>query len=299
MEEMIFENKENILDKIDICFKKDSLNFILVGDIPPMFIKNIIHRYYGDNNNIDNYVIYIDCYNDINILSENNNIVIHSKKKSLFKKIIILYNFDNVSEHLQSNFKLFMNENTHFIFCVNDINYVYESIITRTTHIIFEPNTYKNNMLYILSNYKSIYNNNLSEKLIKGLSFREIDNISEYVKLLGDKCITDNHIKDILLFQEDNIREFINKIYKNDLSSINVLYKYYNNGYSLLDIFYFIYEYVNINIHDELKFIFISVISKYINNIYEGYDSKIIITFFTIDILNKYNDINIYETNRR
>ena len=287
MDKIIFENKPHILNQLKECIDNNNLNIILTGVIPNGFIKECIKPLNIPESN----VIYVDCFNDINILSDNNSIAIHSKKTSSLKKVIVLLNFDNVSEYIQANFKTYMNSNTYFIFCSDSINKIYESIVTRTTNIIFKPNSHDNLILYLRSNSGNLDISNLDLDLIKNTTFDTIDNIINYVKLLGDISITNEHIYDLHLFKNNNITEYLKMIKNKNIDAIHILYKYHELGYSLLDIYFFIYEYVKIHVITEFGFEIINIVSHYINEIYEGHDYKLMLVFLTCDIIK--NEKNI------
>jgi hypothetical protein len=287
MDKIIFENKTHILKQLKECIENNNLNIILTGVIPNGFIKECIKPLNIPESN----VIFVDCFNDINILSDNNPIAIHSKKTSKFKKVIVILNFDNVSEYIQANFKTYMNSNTFFIFCSDSINKIYESIVTRTTHIVFKPNSHENLILYLRSNSGNLDISNIDLDLLKHTTFDTIDNIINYVKLLGDISITDEHIHELHLFKNNNIMEYIKLVKLKNIDAIQILYKYYELGYSLLDIYFFIYEYVKISMVTEFGFEIINIVSYYINEIYEGHDYKLMLVFLTSDIIN--NETNI------
>jgi hypothetical protein len=287
MDQIIFEDKPYILNQLKECVENQNLNLILTGVIPNGFIKECIKPLNIPESN----VIYVDCFNDINLLSDNNSIVIHSKKTSAHIKVIVLLNFDNVSEYIQANFKMYMNPKTFFIFCSDGINKIYESIVTRTTHISFKPNSHDNLILYLRSNASGLDTSNLDLDLIKHTTFDTIDNIINYVKLLGETSITDEHIHELHLFKNNNINEYIKLVKLKNIDAIHVLYKYYELGYSLLDIYFFIYEYVKIHMITDFGFEIINIVSHYINEIYEGHDYKLMIVFLTSDIINHETNI--------
>jgi len=62
------------------------------------------------------------------------------------------------------------------------------------------------------------------------------------------------------------------------------MFNLYDNGYSVTDIYFFIYEYVKNNLNNDNGYI-LSIVSYYINKIYDGYDSKLSLVFFTNNII--------------
>jgi DNA polymerase III gamma/tau subunit len=115
---------------------------------------------------------------------------------------------------------------------------------------------------------------NLFNKL-KLLKLTNIDNISEYIYIIDNKDF-DTYTTHI--------------IQKNIKDATNILFNLFDKGMSLLDIYYFLYEYYK-TINQTYKYKFIEQICKYIKYIYDGYDNKIMLLFITNDIINIYNNI--------
>ena len=73
----------------------------------------------------------------------------------------------------------------------------------------------------------------------------------------------------------------------------------YDKGYSLIDIYHFMYEYIKVTNHPN-KYIIIEKLCSYIQYIYDGFDNKIMLMFFTNDMYNIqwysmiFNDIRWY-----
>lgn len=294
MEYIIFENKEKIISQINECIKNDNLNLLLIGNIPSDFITKIIELYYKKKYNIsfdnkyDN-MLTLDGHNDINnnII---NNITTFKRKVSLKKKIIIIYNFDNLSDYLQNNFKRHITNKIIFILCSKNIDSIYESILTRTTHIFFEEFKKDNKILYIntlIKKYKIYLNDSEIEDILnKNINIFEINKVFKYIKLIN---IKDYNIKNIIdnLYCIDisKIELYFELIKKKDIKgSINLMFNLYDNGYSVTDIYFFIYEYVKNNLNNDNGYI-LSIVSYYINKIYDGYDSKLSLVFFTNNII--------------
>jgi len=67
--------------------------------------------------------------------------------------------------------------------------------------------------------------------------------------------------------------------------AIEILFGLYDKGYSLIDIYHFMYEYIKVTNHTN-KYIIIEKLCSYIQYIYDGFDNKIMLMFFTNDIFN-------------
>lgn len=293
MDRIIFENKEEIIDKITNYIRIDRLNLLLVGIVPPGFIDETISLYYLDKYNRKEYkdIIILDGFNDIN----NNtisNINIFYNKVSIHKKILIIYNFDNIQEYIQNLFKQFVNNKIITIFTCKSKQNIYETIITRTNHIYFDK-LKEDNVLKYINILSKKYGVNVNEEILeytKNLNINQIKKIFVYLKLVNN---TEINIKELInyLYCIDNevIGKYLEYVKDSKLNeSIEIMYKLYNQGYSVLDIYNFIYDYVINNLNKDNSYI-INIISHYINKSYEGFDTQLSLVFFTNKLINRIN----------
>lgn len=295
MNEIIFENKDKILNEINDSIMKDTLNLLLIGEVPENFIEEVINLYYNkkyncnyDHKMFNENILFIDGYQDINSSICNNVIHHFSKKVNIKRKFVIIYHFDNFSDILQANFKNYINNNIFYIFCTKSINKIYETIITRTKHIYFD-NLSSENIIKYINNLSQLNKIELKQEdidfiLEKKMNKNEIKNIFNYVRLLNKVDIKDI-IENQYCIDNKNIETYFNHIEKNDLKeSIKILFNIHDKGYSLIDIYFFIYEYIKNTMKNENV---IHLVAYYINKIYEGYDSKLSLVFFTKDCIKK------------
>lgn len=295
MNNLIFENKNKIIQDVTECIYKDDMNLLLLGIIPENFIDEVINLYYNikykceyEREKYNENILFIDGFNDINSSICNNLIHNFSKKVNIKKKFVVIFNFDNFSDILQSGFKNYINKNIFYIFCSKTINKIYETIVTRTNHIIFEKLSYENINIYInnLCNYYNIQLSRDDKNIIveKDMTIQEIKNVFNYIRLLKKSDIKEI-LDNLYCIDKKNIECYFKKIENNDLKgSINILFEIYERGYSLIDIYFFIYEYIKNNINNTNNNV-IHLIAYYINKIYEGYDSKLSLVFFTNDCI--------------
>lgn len=295
--EYIFENKESILEKINYCIRNDKMNLLMIGCIPKFFIETLIKEYYRFKYNLNNYKDYVlinNYYSDTNISSENNEIVLFSKKKIKYKKIIVIYNLDDINENIQCYFKNIMNEDNFFIFHCETTHKVYESIQMRCINIVFERFSHSTYLDYIndLCQKENIVIGDKDKENIIVSSNMEIDfliNLFNYIKLLKINHVEENTIQNYIhLIQYNQLEKYFSYITQNELKkAFEILFYYHDKGYSLLDIYYFIYEYIKTTPSCELKYKYIDIISDYINKIYQGYDHKLCLSFLTNDFYQK------------
>ena len=297
LDSIIMPNKECILNEIKNNMVNQTMNLLLIGS--PITFKSIaihliVKKYYNNQNiyNYSQYVLILDCFNDINISTTNNDINTFCKNKSSHKKFLIIDNFDIINETNQQYLKILMDNsvNTFFIFGCENTNKINEIIQTRTTPIYFEDLTteqYKEIITHISVNesimfdmtplleYKSIspyFIYNLFNKL-KLLKKTNIDDITKYIVIIDTKTYIDynNFIK------TNNVK-----------NATKVLFKLFDEGYSLLDIYNFLYEYYK-TIDTNYKYKYIEQICLYIQYIYDGFDNKLMLLFFTNDLITIYN----------
>ena len=81
---------------------------------------------------------------------------------------------------------------------------------------------------------------------------------------------------------------YIESIIINDVKkATNILFKLYDTGYSLLDIYHFMYEYFKLS--DNIKkYKCIEQLCIYIQYIYDGFDNKLMLLFYSNDLISIY-----------
>jgi hypothetical protein len=73
--------------------------------------------------------------------------------------------------------------------------------------------------------------------------------------------------------------------------STQILFGLYETGYSLLDIYYFIYEYLKINKERRgISYLYIEKICFFIQYIYDGYDNKVMLLLLTNELFGIYKN---------
>jgi len=296
LDEIIIPNKTELLHEIKTHIANNKMNLLIIGNtLKIKLIELIVKEYYKkyNNYNYSEYILNIDCFNDINLSNEINELKTFCKTIKPYKKFVIIDNFEIITESNQQYIKTIIdNTDTFFICGCDNTSKVNEIIQTRMTPIMikeYEIPEYKQLIEYIMVNENITFDmnpllqyNNLSPYLIfnlfnklKLLNLKEVTNIMEYITILDYKLfdIYTTHI--------------INGDVK---SATDILFKLYDNGMSLLDIYNFLYEYYKL-ITDNYKYKFMEQLCKYIKYIYDGHYNKIMLLFFTNDIIYIYNNI--------
>jgi DNA polymerase III delta prime subunit len=297
LDSIIMPNKEGILNEIKNNMASQNMNLLLIGS--PITFKSvaihlIVKKYYNNQHiyNYNQHILILDCFNDINISTTNNDINTFCKNKSSYKKFLIIDNFDIINETNQQYLKILMDNsvNTFFIFGCENTNKINEIIQTRTTPIYFEDLTteqYKEIITNISENESIVFD--MTPLLeYKNISPYFIYNLFNKLKLLKQNII-DDITKYIVIIDTKTYIEYNNFIKTNNVkNATKILFKLFDEGYSLLDIYNFLYEYYK-TINTHYKYKYIEQICIYIQYIYDGFDNKLMLLFFTNDLITIHN----------
>ena len=295
LSDVIMQNKSEILALLN-TYMETNMNLLFIGSnntFKSRIITLLVEEYYNKKN-INNYkhlVMNIDCFMDITFSNSINEIKTFCKTNTIHPKIVVIDNFDIINESNQQYLKKWMDncKNTFFIFGCENTNKINEIIQTRITPIYIEDLNMDNyrELIEIISKKENIIIDNVDELLkYKNMTIYFIYNLFYKLKLLKQ-----NHIKDIIPYITlidytlfDNYFELLkNKKLKN---GIDILFGLYDKGYSLIDIYHFMYEYIKVSNHPN-KYTIIEKLCLYIQYIYEGFDNKIMLIFFTNEIVNQ------------
>jgi len=299
LNDSIMQNKETILKTIHSCIQSNQMNILLYGVVPKYIIQLIIKEYFSYTYGIvppKKSILEVDCFSDLNLSAVNNDIIIFSKAQHSYKKFIIIHNLEHIAENIQVYFKNIMNKNTFFIFCSDCKKKVYETILTRCVHIEFEPldQTHSKQLLELLCHKEQITIEDPDEILIQTqYNMDYCINLLNYMKLLKKNHIEKDSVdKYIQLIKDKDLNHYFEKIKEHKIKeAFQILFDYYDKGFSILDIYYFMYEYSKTKLENPLNYKIIELLCEYIHNIYEGYDHKIYLALLTNDINIIYHNI--------
>jgi hypothetical protein len=294
LNEIFIPNKDEIIKKINDQINR--LNLLIIGShytLKSNLINLIVDEYYTKIHihNYADYVLNIDCFNDINLSNDINDIKTFCKTVKPHKKFLIIDNFEIITETNQQYIKILIDSSidTYFIFGCENTNKVNEIIQSRMTPIMIHDYGYNeyNKLLDTIMTNENIYFDkepllqyqnltpytifNLFNKF-KLLNITQVDNILEHVHIIDNK-------------EFDKYTEYI--INDNVKMATNILFALYDKGMSLLDIYNSLYEYYKI-LQQSYKYKFIEQLCKYIKYIYDGYDNKLMLLFYSNDIINIY-----------
>jgi DNA polymerase III delta prime subunit len=299
IDELISPNP--VIESLKKYIQKDDMNLLFIGSMNTFKLsamKLVLNEYYQEN--YKDYVLMIDCFSDITYSGTINELKTFCKSNSKRRKCVFIDNFDIINEPNQQYFKKLMDTspNVFFLFGCENTAKINEIIQTRMHPIFFQDLTkteYKKIIETIMEkeeirilNYEKLldyshiniyYLFNLFNKF-SILDLKVIEDIEPYVVLLDNKLL-DSYFK---LVHNEEIKEATFK-----------LFELYEKGYSLLDIYHFIYEYLKNNSSMRgISYLYIEKICYYINHIYEGFDNKLMLLFFTNELFTLYKNRDTY-----
>ncbi len=238
-------------------------------------------------------ILTIDTFSDLSFYNNPQNELRNFCKCSTKRKCVLIENFDILHENNQQYLKEIMDEcpKIWFLFGCENTSKIHEIIQTRVTPLYFEPFTkteYKqlidrmsegeqiriHNPEALLSypNLTIYYLYNLFNKFVL-LGLKEIEDVTPYITLMDTRILT----------------TFFETLEKEQLvEATQVLFGLYESGYSLLDIYYFMYEYLKTCPRREVRYLYIEKICFYIQYIYDGYDHKLALLFLTNELFRIY-----------
>lgn len=294
LSDLITPNKKYILQQINEHISNQSMNLLLIGStitFKSRAIHLIVKEYYKREgvHAYGSLILTLDCFNDINFSNTNNDIKTFCKSNTTNKKFLIIDNFDIINEGNQQYLKILMDtcKNTFFIFGCESTNKINEIIQTRVTPIFFhdlskEHYTELIQTICIKENIVIDINPILNYSNITPYF---IYNLFNKIKLLN-KTTVDLSV-DYSIFDK-----YITCIKTNQVKqATHILFQIYDKGYSLLDIYHFMYEYFKLSI-DVNKYKCIEQLCIYIQHIYDGFDTKLMLLFYSNDLIGIYEKSN-------
>lgn len=298
LKDIIMPNKTEILKTLSMHIDTENMNLLFIGSnntFKTVIIDLLAEEYYkkkGIHNK--NLIMTIDCFMDITFSNTINEIKTFCKTTTHHKKMVIINNFDIISESNQQYLKIWMDncKNTFFIFGCENTNKINEIIQTRITPIYLDDLNITNysDIIQLISNKEGIIIDNINDILkYKNMTIYFIYNLFNKLKLLKKK-----HINDITpyitLIDYTIFDTYFDLITNGQIKEpINILFILYDKGYSLIDIYHFMYEYIKLS-NNKFKYKIIEKLCLYIQYIYEGFDNKIMLMFYT-------NDLNVIYKN--
>ena len=296
-----FEIDEEFLMLIKTLINMDTLNILFVGDSgsgKTSLMNAIIRDYYNAPPKSED-VLSINTLKEQGITYYRNDVKTFCQtSSSVFgkKKFVVLDDLDIINEQSQQVFRNCIDKyshNVHFIASCGNTQKVINSLQSRM-NIIKVKSLHYDNLTKIVQKICKIENINITndaEKFILSIcnnSVRILINYLEKFKLLG-KDVTIEVASSIctnISFQEFiTYTEYCKN--KNVKSAIKVMYKFFDKGYSVMDILdsYFLFVKTTNMLTETEKYKIIPVICKYITMFYDIHEDEIELALFTNNLI--------------
>jgi len=284
-DELISPSREKVVQQLKTCRQKNQ-SILCMGSINT-FKREMLKQYVAQFS----HLYEINVFNDLSSQLDLTELKTFCKTVSSKSKVVLIEHFDMLSEIIQSYMKIIMEEfpNVVFAFGAESTKKMIESIQTRTVPIYFEEWTtveYRQLVDRILV-LEGIEVGSLDALFsLPSLSIYFIFNLFHKLNILQVKKV--DHLTPYLHIHDPRQLDlFFECIGKEDLkAAVQVLFLEYEKGYSLLDIYHFLYEYLKISKKWKgLNYLYIEKLCSYIQQIYEGNDHKLMLLFLTNEFL--------------
>tara|TARA_B100000513_G_scaffold195270_2_gene125563 strand:+ start:362 stop:1345 length:984 start_codon:yes stop_codon:yes gene_type:complete len=290
------------------------LNFLHLDYMQLLFVGNpcsgktsllnaIIREYYKlkeSDNFPENNIMYVNNLKEQGIQYFRNDMKTFCQSHSIIrnkKKMVIIDDIDMINEQGQQVFRNYIDKykhTIHFIFVCTSLQKVNESVQSRM-HILELPSPNENQVRRIMNdiiqkenleideeskNYLMLISNDSIRLLINYLEKIFILNQPVNLKLCKKLCST-------ISFQQFDL--YLNLLKQKDVfAAINVMYKIYDYGYSVIDILDYFFNYIKLttNLTEEEKYKLIPYLCKYITVFHNLHEHQIELAFFSNNIMN-------------
>jgi hypothetical protein len=284
-DELISPSREKVVQQLKTCRQKNQ-SILCMGSINT-FKREMLKQYVLQFS----HLYEINVFNDLSSQLDLTELKTFCKTVSSKSKVVLIEHFDMLSEIIQSYMKIIMEDfpNVVFAFGAESTKKMIESIQTRTVPIYFEEWTtveYRQLVDRILVIEGMEVGSLESLFALPSLSIYFIFNLFHKLNILQVKKV--DHLTPYLHIHDPRQLDlFFECIGKEDLkAAVQVLFLEYEKGYSLLDIYHFLYEYLKISKKWKgLNYLYIEKLCSYIQQIYEGNDHKLMLLFLTNEFL--------------
>lgn len=289
----------------------DNLNMLFIGDSgsgKSSIIKVIINEYYKNIplETINSNILIINSLKEQGISYYRSEVKTFCQTQSSIankKKFLILDDIDIINEQSQQVFRNCIdkyNKNIHFIASCNNPQKVIDSLQSRL-NIIKIPNFSDNQLTNILNNIIKNENIDICENVIPFIvsisqhSVRILINYLEKFILLNQKITLDiaQEICTNILYKD--LELYTINCSKNNLKeALNIIFRIYEKGYSVMDILdsYFLFIKITDLLSDTIKYNIIKIICSYITIFNIIHEDEIELAFFTNNIILLLNNNN-------
>jgi len=302
-----FEMDEELLMLIKTLINMDTLNILFVGDSGSgkTSLINAIIRHYYDSVPKSEDVLSINTLKEQGITYYRNDVKTFCQTtSSIFgkKKIVVLDDLDIINEQSQQVFRNCIDKyshNVHFIASCSNTQKVIDSLQSRMNIIKVKALHYDNltKIVQKICKIENIIMTPEAERFILSIcnnSVRILINYLEKFKLLGKEVTVDlaTSICTNISFQEFITYTEYCKNNKDIKSAIELMYKFFDKGYSVMDILdsYFLFIKTTTMLTENEKYKIIPIICKYITMFHNIHEDEIELALFTNNLIDVFSN---------
>lgn len=304
-----FNMDDRFLNVYNILSRIDDLNVLFVGGEnsgKTSLLYAIVRDYYKlskDDPLPNTEIMFINNLKEHGINYFRSELMTFCKSKCSIrgkKKLVVFDDMDSINEHSQQVFRNYIDKyksNVNFIGVCSNIQKIIETLQSRL-HIMKIHSLSKSqirDIMYHIVKEEQIYIADESIEYILGVSddnIRNVINNIEKIYLYGSSPQKQIGIETCKLvcsnISYNKLDTFLNHIKNRDLEkSIDILYSIYDDGYSVIDILDYFFNFLKItnNLDENQKYLIIPVICKYITIFNTIHENKIELALFTRDII--------------
>lgn len=299
-----FTDNENFKKTINVLQTLDNLNILFIGNScsgKTTLLDCITRDYYGLKKNEtirETNVLYINNLKDQGIQFFRNEMKTFCQSTCSIrnkKKLILIDDLDIINDQSQQVFRNYIDKyskNVNFICVCNTVQKVIESLQSRL-HIIKIPLFSDDYCNSLIDNVNKQENLNISKPVKKYLlnssqnSVRILINHLEKIHLYNNKINLEDckELCNSISYQHfDEYYQFIKN--KQLMKAIQTLNNIYDYGYSVIDIFDYLFQYTKTtdNLEETLKYEIIIILCKYISIFHNIHEDPIELSLFTSNI---------------
>lgn len=285
--------KDKLVHDLKMLIHLDEINILFVGETgvgKSMLIDIIINEYYTKEE-VATHVLMINSLSDLNVVQCRNDLKYFCQLKThKKKKMVCMDDLDLINETNQQVMRNFIDKyslNVNFVCACTNIKKVIEPMYSRLISIPL--NLYDDTQLYHIFNDICLKENiHISEDIKRFFvinsnnSIRNLISIVEKCKLYDEDINIDIANKLCTNISHNSFENYFKNIFNGELYiSSKILLDIYNLGFSVIDIYDEMLQYIKyIDLDENKKYLIIQILTKYISIFYDGQEHELqLITF--------------------
>ena len=285
--------KDKLVHDLKMLIHLDEINILFVGETgvgKSMLIDIIINEYYTKEE-VASHVLMINSLSDLNVVQCRNDLKYFCQLKThKKKKMVCMDDLDLINETNQQVMRNFIDKyslNVNFVCACTNIKKVIEPMYSRLISIPL--NVYDDTQLYHIFNDICLKENiHISEDIKRFFvinsnnSIRNLISIVEKCKLYDEDINIDIANKLCTNISHNSFESYFKNIFNGELYiSSKILLDIYNLGFSVIDIYDEMLQYIKyIDLDENKKYLIIQILTKYISIFYDGQEHELqLITF--------------------